>query len=150
MLRSHAAHRAERLRNVLPQVQPKMDAPRHQAFPLNSITPDDRWREEATLGRAIRACRYDEHHVVRKRPSHEVTADRLFINSEGGMKLSAAAARPPMDGAAPKDAHREVRQLIHVYPDVTTQIKRDLGSRFARHCHIQTIKQRETLLAIRP
>jgi hypothetical protein len=81
--RSHAAYRAERLRNVLPQVQPKMDAPRHQSFPLNPITPDDRWREEATMGRAIRAYRYDECHVVRKRPSHEVTADRLFVDSEG-------------------------------------------------------------------
>ena len=38
--------------------------------------------------------------------------------------------------------------MIHVYPDVTTRIKRDLGSRFARHCHIQPIKQRETPLAI--
>jgi hypothetical protein len=97
-----------------------MDAPRHQSLPLNSITSHDRWREETALGRAIGAYRYDERHVVRKRPSHEVTADRLFVNSEGGMKLSAAVARPPVDGAAPKDAHREVRQLIHVYPDVTT------------------------------
>ena len=90
--RSHAAYRAERLRNILPQVQPKMDAPRHQSFPLNSITSYDRWREEATLGRAIRACRYDERHVVRKRSSHKVTADGLFVDSEGSVKLSAAAA----------------------------------------------------------
>ncbi len=125
-----------------------MDAPRHQSFPFNLITSDDRWREEAPLGRAIRAYRYDEHHVVRKRPSHEVSADRLFVNSEGSMKLSAAAARPPVDGAAPKDAHREVRQMIDVYPDVTTRIKQDLGSGFAWHCYIKPIKQRETPLAI--
>jgi hypothetical protein len=48
-----------------------------------------------------------------------------------------AAARPLVDGAAPKDVNREVRQLIHVYPDVATRIKRDLGSRFARHRRIQ-------------
>jgi len=64
-----------------------MDASRHQSFPLNPTTVDDCWREEVTLGRAIRAYRYDERHVVRKRSSHEVMADRLFVDSEGGMKV---------------------------------------------------------------
>ena len=95
-------------------------------FPFNPIPRTTAGEKKLPSGRAIRAYRYDEHHVV-ETACHKVTADRLFVDSEGSMKLSAAAARPPVDGAAPKDAHREVRQLIDVYPDVTTRIRANQG-----------------------
>ena len=140
--------RAERLWNILPQVQPK--------WMPHVIGPSPSARlPRTTAGEKKLPWDGPSVHTVMTStmssgngPPHEITADRLFVDSEGSIKLS-RRGRPATGGRsrAKRCSSRRSpidRRLSRCHDPNKTRSREWL----AGHCHIKPIKQRETPLTI--